>query len=705
MTESPFARLFAPRGIAIVGASGDETRIGGQPLKALRKAGFAGGLYPVNPRYGEIAGQRCYASVAAIDGPCDLAIVALPAKAVPQAITECGAAGIPFAVILTAGFREMGGVGITIEAELARVLAETGVRAIGPNCQGMLTTDTRVWAVFGGIADEVDLKRGPVSCAFQSGGFGYAIVNLAEAQGVGLRHCVSTGNETNIAMPELLDAFLEDAGTSMAFALLEGTPDARRLMAVGRRALEVGKPLLVWKSANTAAGAKAAQSHTANMTGSAALYRAAFRQSGLISVDDVEPIVDFAKLWQLRRLPAGRNVGVLSISGGSGIVFADRGSELGLTLPPFRRETLAALAEIVPGFGSVENPADVTASAVADASLLTRTIAIVLDDPGVDQLAVLLASLPGTAALRAAEAIAAATAASDKPVSIAWSGRRSKSEAAYRVLEDAGIAIVPTPGRLAGAMARLADFADARRRLLTRPAVPMADDVPLPPTDLPKAAGALSEAASKALLARFGVAITREVVVQPGGDVTIATAHLKPPFAVKIVSRDIPHKTEAKAVMLGVAAGAALASAIAEITANALSYKPDAAIDGVLVAEMASGVEFLIGAVNDESFGAAVALGAGGIHAEAFGDVTHRIAPFDIETARDMIGELKVSRLLDGWRGAPAADREALAAMLVAVSDLAWALGPRLAELDINPVFVRAQGEGCVAADALVVLK
>ena len=417
MIERSLDRLFAPRGIAIVGASGDAARIGGQPLHALIKAGYQGGLYPVNPRYPELAGRRCYASVGEIDGPCDLAIVALPARMVPEAIRACGVAGIPYAVILTAGFRETGAAGAAIEADLAGALAETGIRAVGPNCQGMLATDTRVWAVFGGIANEVELKRGPVSCAFQSGGFGYAIVNLAEAQGVGLRRCVSTGNETDIRMPEMIEALLDDDGTSMAFALLEGTPDARRLLHVGRRSLETGKPVLVWKSANTEAGAKAAQSHTANMTGSAALYRAAFRQSGLIEVDDVEPIVDFAKLYQLRRLPAGRNVGVLSISGGSGIVLADRGTALGLRLPEFQQGTLEALAGIVPDFGSIHNPADVTASAVADASLLTRTIGIVLADPGVDQLAVLLASLPGTAALRAAEAIAAATAASDKPVS------------------------------------------------------------------------------------------------------------------------------------------------------------------------------------------------------------------------------------------------------------------------------------------------
>jgi acyl-CoA synthetase (NDP forming) len=673
-----FERLFHPKAIAIIGASSDLTRIGGHPIKALKTAGYKGGLYPVNPKYPEMHGLKCYPDAMAIGQPCDLAIIAVPASGVAQAVRDCGKAGIPFAVVLTAGFRETGPEGRKLEDELVRAVKESGVRIVGPNCQGMLSIQSRVWAAFGSVADETEFRPGSVSCAFQSGGFGYAVVNLAEAQGVGFRICVSSGNETDIDMPELLSAFLDDAGTSAVFAYMEGTPDARRLLDVGRKSLQTGKPVMIWKAATTDAGIKAAASHTANMTGSYDLYRAALRQSGLIEVDDVEPIVDIAKLFAQERLPKGNAVGVLSISGGSGIVYADAAVRGGMTLPPFSERTMAALRKIVPAFGSPENPADITAGFFNDMRLFTDALEVVLADPGLDQLSILLASISGPVAGRACEAIAAVAARTDKPVHLAWSGRHAKSPEAVKALTEAGVPFLTTPVRLARAAATLARFAADQRRLL------------------------LNEAESKTVLQRFGIPVAREVFVAAGADAAAAARGLKAPFAVKIVSRDIAHKTEAGGVKLGVAPDA-LADAVRAVTASATKAVPDAKIDGVLVSEMAQGIEALIGVINDESFGPVVALGLGGVLTEVLKDVTYRIAPFGIETAREMIADLRGAKLFDGYRGKPPGDKEALAEALVAASQMASALAPRLKEADINPVFVGP--DGVVAADALVVLK
>jgi acyl-CoA synthetase (NDP forming) len=696
-----FERLFHPQGIAIIGASADITRIGSHPLKALKSAGYSGGIFPINPRYPELHGLQCFPDVMSIKSRCDLAVIAVPAPGVVQAIRDCGKAGIPYAVVLTAGFRETGPEGRQLEAELARALAETGVRIVGPNCQGMLSVEARVWAAFGSVSDETELKAGTVSCAFQSGGFGYAIVNLAEAQGVGFRYCVSSGNEVDITTPELLSAFLDDPGTSLAFAYLEGTPDARRLLDLGRKSLQARKPVLIWKAGTTDAGVKAAASHTANMTGSYDLYRAAMRQSGLIEVDDVEPIVDIAKLFAQGREPAGATIGVLSISGGSGVVFADAAVRGGLTLPPFAPETLAKMRQLVPAFGSPENPADITAAVFSDASLFTRTLEVVLEDPGLDQVAILLASISGPRADHSAEVIAAAAAKTKKPVHVAWSGRHAKSEKAVKVLEAAGVPFVTTPVRLARAAAVLARFAADRRRLLPRqtPSAPKPSIV-----TLPEGAVTLNEAESKAVLRAFGVPVAKEVFVAAGDDPTAAADKLQAPFAVKIVSRDVPHKTEAGGVRLGVAREG-LAEAAKSVADNARKAAPDAKIDGVLVCEMAQGLETLIGVINDPAFGPVVALGLGGVLTEVLKDVTYRVAPFDLETAREMIAELRAAKLFEGYRGKPAADKEALAQTLVAVSGMAVVLAPRLKELDINPVFVRPAGQGVVAADALVVLK
>ena len=696
-----FERLFQPSGIAVIGASADLTRISGQPVKALKNAGYAGPIHLVNPKHRELHGLACYPDVASIRGPCDLAIVAVPAAAVSQAIRDCGKASIPFAVVLTAGFRETGAEGRKLEDELKQAIAESGVRVIGPNCQGVLSLHSRVWAAFGSVSDETDFRPGSVSCAFQSGGFGYAIVNLAEAQGVGFRYCVSSGNEVDVTMPELLSSFLDDAGTSLAFAYLEGTPDARPLLEVGRRSLETGKPVLIWKAGTTDAGIKAAASHTANMTGSYDLYRAALRQSGIIEVDDVEPIVDIAKVFKQGRLPKGNNVGVLSISGGSGVVFADAAVRRGLTLPPFAPQTLARLREMIPAFGSPQNPADITAAVFNNATLFANTLEVVLQDPGLDQLSILLASISGPSAAASAAVIAAAAARTDKPVHVAWSGRHGKSEAAIKALEGAGVPFVTTPVRLARAAAALARFADDRRRLLPRKPPPAVSPKNLA---LPEEAVTLNEAESKAVLRAFGVPVVKEVFVPAGEDVAAAAQGVDGPFAVKIVSRDIAHKTEAGGVMLSVAREG-LAEAARTVSDNGRRAVPGARIDGVLVSEMAEGIETLIGVINDASFGPAVALGLGGVLTEVLKDVTYRIAPFDLETAREMIADLRGARLLEGYRGKPAADKEALANALVAVSQMAMALAPRLKEMDINPVFVRPVGRGVAAADALVVLK
>ena len=696
-----FERLFHPRGVAIIGASSDLSRIGGHPIKAMKNAGYTGGLYLVNPKYQEMHDLKCYPDAQSIAQPCDLAIIAVPAPAVANAIRDCGKAGIGHAVVLTAGFRETGAEGRRLEAELKRAVSDSGVRIVGPNCQGMLSLEARVWAAFGSVADETDFRLGSVSCAFQSGGFGYAIVNLAEAQGLGFRYCVSSGNETDIDTPELLSAFLDDAGTSAIFAYLEGTPDARRLLEVGRKSLLTGKPVMIWKAATTDAGIKAAASHTANMTGSYDLYRAALRQCGLIEVDDVEPIVDIAKLFAQGRSPKGTSVGVLSISGGSGIVYADAAVRGGMTLPAFSDETLAALRKIVPSFGSPENPADVTASFFNDMNLFTSALEIVLADPRLDQLSILLASISGPSAQRAAEAIAAVANRTDKPLHVAWSGRHAKSAETIKAFSEAKVPFITTPVRLARAAALLARFAADQRRLLPRRPPEVTTPANL---RLPEGAASLSETESKAVLQAFGIPIAKEVFVPVGGDATTAAARLTPPYAVKIVSRDIPHKTEAGGVKLGVTQ-AGLGDAVQGVIGNAREAKPGAQIDGVLVSEMASGIEVLIGVINDESFGPTIALALGGVLTEVLKDVTYRIAPFDLLTAREMITDLRGARLFDGYRGAPPADKEALANTLLAVSKLAAALAPRLKELDINPVFVGREGEGVRAADALLVLK
>lgn len=694
-------RLFQPRGVAIVGASTDPVRVGGAPVKALAEYGFAGSIYPVNPKYDEIQGLKCYGDVSEIPGPCDLAIIAVAAAATPDVLRACGEKKIPYAVVLSGGYRESGTDGAALEAEVRQVLAETGIRMIGPNCQGVINLTDRMYATFGAIAAEPDMRAGRIAMAFQSGGFGFTIALLCEQQGVGFRYLVSGGNETDIKTPELLDAFLDDAETKVAFAMIEGVDDGRALQRVGRRGLSTGKPVIVWKIGNSETGARAAASHTANMTGQYDIYQAAFRQAGIVEVRDVEQLQDLFFAFEAGRLPAGNRVAVITITGGSGIAFADRAVEGGLELPSFDAATTEALEKIIPVFGSTGNPVDTTANLFNQVENFTSAVSHVINDPNVDQLAVLMASVSGPTAEAAAQAVVGAAEASGKPVTVAWSARRERAAAAYAVLEDAGIPIVPTPVRAADAAATLSEFAARQRRLADR----LDMDCPSVDVDLPPDAGALDEVTGKALLAAYGIPVTEDRIVHLGDDPARVAEGLSYPLIAKVLSPDIAHKTDVGGVRANLRDADALAEAVGEIVLAARHARPDAQIDGVIVSEMVSGAEVLVGVINDAVFGPTIAVGLGGIHTEVLRDITYRVAPFDTDEAHAMLGELRARALFDGVRGGPALDVDALAEAVSALSRLAWNHRGRLAELDVNPLFVRPKGQGIVAADALVVLK
>ena len=689
--------LFEPRGVAIIGASADLTRIGGQPVRALHRFGFRGAVYPVNPKHAEIDGLRCYASVADVPKPCDLALIAVPAAASAEAVRACGAAGIPFAIVLSAGYRETGAAGAALEENLRQAAGKSNVRLVGPNCLGLMNLSTRLYAGFGSAFQEPDLLAGSVSLVTQSGGFGFSVLLSLTARGIGFRVALSTGNESDVTTPEVIEALIDDPGTRIICAYIESTADGRRLMQAGRRALAAGKPVLVWKSGNSADGARAATSHTGSMTGRYDVYRAAFRQSGIIEIFDIEDLADACRAFLGGVLPAGKRVASVGISGGAGILFTDRAIARALTLAQLGEDTNARLRAAIPAFGSISNPVDVTAAVFNDAAVLTSVINAILGDPEVDQLAVLLASLPGEKALSTARAIREAIARHNKPIMLSWSARRNRAEAAYALLEEGHVPIYESPVRVAEAAAWLAGFAAARSA-----AAPAA-----PPTvariTMPAGAGPLDEARSKALLAQICIPVAREIVL-PADTELPASLDLEFPVAVKLLSRDIAHKSEVGGVVLGVASLDGVAEAIRSIRANLKRHRPEAANDGFIVAEMIpDGLETLIGVVRDPSFGPVVAFGLGGVMAEVIKDVTYRVAPFGVDEARAMIGELRAAALFGAFRGRGALDVDALANAIARISVFA-AQEDRLKELDINPLFVRPRGKGVAAADALVVL-
>lgn len=704
--QKDLERFFNPRSIAVVGASQDLITISGQPLQHLVSHGYAGKLYPVNPKYQEVLGVKCYASIEALPETPDLVLVLINASRVAGLLRDCGKRGVPYAIVFSSGYSEVGGKGIEMQRELAAVAAEFDIGIIGPNCQGMINVASNVYAGFGSVFF-TGYDAGAVSMVSQSGGFGFSVMNLASKDGgVNFRQMVTTGNEIGVSTLDFIEYFIDDAKTDVIAGYIEGLKDARRLVDVGRKALAKKKPILAWKVGNTAQGQRAAASHTANLGGAMALYQAAFKQTGIIQVEDIQDVVDYSRAFRCGKLPKGNRVAIITVSGGAGILMTDECVARGMQVPQLSAETAEKLKTIVPSFGSILNPVDVTAAIFNDLSLIRRTLQAILDDPNIDAIAMINASLQGELAANIASEITEIAQHSDKPIFLAWSARDELARDAYAKLDALKIPHYKSPVRCGRALAVLSSYAQALRREDVRlnesaPGLSAAGIQTL----LAERSYDLSEHAAKQVLAAYGIGITRETLATSAAEAVAAARAIGYPVVLKVQSPDIPHKTEARALKLGVDSDAVVAAAFDEIKQNARTYNADARIEGVLVQEMVTGgIEAILGVTNDPLFGPAVMFGLGGIFAEILKDVSFRLAPVTKSVALEMIGEIKGAAVLAGARGAALADIDAVADAIVRVSAMAVDLETQMAELDINPLFVFPQGRGVKAGDALIKL-
>ena len=697
-------RFFNPRSIAIVGASQDLITISGQPLKHLQSHRFPGELYPVNPKYQEILGVKCYPSLAALPQTPDLVLILINASRVADTLRECGKRGVPYAIVYSSGYSEVGGKGIDMQRELTAIADEYNIGVIGPNCQGMINVADNVYAGFGSVFG-AEYNAGGVSMVSQSGGFGFSVMNLASNEGgLDFRQMVTTGNEIGVSTLDFINYFIDDPQTEIIACYIEGLRDARLLRETGARALQKKKPIMAWKVGNTEQGQQAARSHTANLGGAMALYQAAFRQSGIIQIDDIQDVIDYGRAFRYGKLPAGNRVAIVTISGGAGILMTDECVARGMQVPPLAPKTVEKLRAFVPSFGSLLNPVDITAGIFNDLTLIKRTLNVILDDPNVDSIAMINASLQGELATKIAAEIAAVARQTEKPFVMAWSARDAVAREAYAILDEVGIPHYKSPVRCGRALATLSWYAEAVRRSKVQQAeTPVVISSGEARKLLAGRRDDVSEHAAKQVLAHYGITVTREELATSKEEAIAIARRIGYPVALKVQSPDISHKTEAKAVRLGLQSDADIVVEYDEIVGNAKAYKAGAHIEGVLVQEMATGgIEAILGVTNDKMFGPAVMFGLGGIFAEVLKDVAFRLAPVTKSVALEMIAEIKGYAVLTGARGAPHADIDALADTIVRLSALAVDLKDHVAELDINPLFVFAKGKGVKAGDALI---
>ena len=688
--------LLSPRSIAILGASADLSKVNGRTLRYLLEKGYAGQIYPVNPKYDRIGGLACYPNVSALPAAPDLAVVAVPARAVASSLRELGRRGTRSAIVFSSGFSEMGDEGRALEQEAVAVAREANVRLCGPNCLGLINAYDNVIATFGQFA-EGETPPGPVGFVTQSGAFGTAIAALARRRDLGLGYFVNTGNEGDVDFVEVMGAVLEDERIRVAAGYIEGMRNGRGLLALGDRAIATGKPLVLAKVGKTAAGARAAASHTGSLAGADAVFDGAIRGRGIIRARNEEQMLDIVEAFAYCALPQGNGIGIVTQSGGAGVLMADRAEELGIRVPVLGAQTQQALKQVIPGFGAAGNPVDVTGQFVAEPALLRDAVRIVLSDPQVHVGIVWLQLMDAyvDTLLSIFEEI---RDQAPKPFMVCWV---AAPDEALRGLRARGIAVLRGAEPCVDACAALIRFAEARRNAVADEAE--RSRLTPPRLALPGHAGPVDSMTARALLEQCGVATAACELARTADEAVRAAARIGYPVVLKIESPDILHKTEAQGVKLGLRDADAVRNAYAAIIGNAKRYKPEARIDGVIVQATASGdVEFVVGLQNDPSFGVVVMAGLGGIHVEVLKDVAFRQAPVTAAEAGRMVDELRGRALLDGVRGKPPVDRAALARLISAVSRFGAAAGARLRELDLNPVL--ASEHGVTAVDWLMVL-
>src|SRR6201995_125218 len=700
----PLDSFFAPKSIALIGASRDKEKIPGRLLSMLRKNEYPGAIYPINPNYGDIDGLKCYKSIAEIGAPIDLAVIIIPARAVVGALEECAAAGVKNAVIISSGFAEEGGDSAGMQDQIVAIAKRTGMRISGPNAEGFMSEVQKVAATF---SPTVDVKPGHVplvatkkriAVVAQSGGIGFAIKHRAKALGVAISYCVTAGNACDPGAGEFLDYMVQDASTDVILLFIEGIRDVDKFLAAAKRAAEIGKPVIVTKVGRSGAGERAAASHTASMAGWSAAYDAVFAKYGFIVSNDLDEAVTIAAVLASNPLPRGDRVAVLTVSGGGGIWGADTVSMQGLQVPELSAGIQEQIKQWMPSYGSAKNPVDVTAQGVRMGGL-QKSIELFDKSDEVDATLVVLSLSSDTRMWFKEAELKPGISGQNKPV--VFYSYTLPSDFARRELAKSGVVVLSSLTHAGVALRRLVEYAKFR------PA-PEADVAALPARDLSAhlKVPPRSEADSKVLLRDAGIALPDEVLVTSRDELDAAMARVGFPLVMKIQSPDIAHKSEVGGVRVGIAAKGEAFSAYRELLESAGKHRPNAAIQGVLVCPMAKkGVEIIIGTLLDKTFGPMVMVGLGGITTELFRDVIYYPAPVGVSEAETMLNELKAAPLLRGFRGAPKADVGTLAKLISEGAVLAAGGKDQVSEIGLNPVLVHPQGQGVTVVDALVVKK
>jgi acetyltransferase len=689
-----------PKGVAVVGASTSPEKLGYQVLHNVIRYGYQGAIYPVNPTAPEILGLKAYPSVLACPDPVDLAVLLVPNKAVPAVMEQCGQRGLKGAVVITAGFREIGPQGKALEQQVIEICHRYGMRMVGPNVLGIIDTVCKLNASFAaGMPD-----RGRIAFMSQSGALCTSILDLALGQGIGFSRFYSIGNKADINELDLVRAWAEDPETRAIMAYLEGITNGPEFIRVASQVTR-HKPIIAIKSGTTSAGSKAVSSHTGTLAGSEAAYDAAFKQCGIIRAGSVQDLFDFARAFARQPLLKGDAIAVITNAGGPGIMASDAVEHAGLRLAALSSETKQKLQAQLPPAASVANPVDVLGDALADRYALA--IEAVLADPNVDALMVVLTPQTMTQIPATAEALGKLSKGQGKPVFGAFMGDAAIQKG-VEVLRAYDVPNYQVPERAVGAIAAMWHH----RNWLNTPPLAV-EELPVEREKVAqvfarvRAEGrvTIGDAEARDVLEAYGVPLPKAGLAATADEAVQLAESIGYPVVMKIASPDILHKSDIGGIKLNITSASEVRDAFDLLTYRGRRYMPDATIWGCQVQQMVKGGrEVIIGVNRDPQFGPLIMFGLGGIYVEALKDVTFRVAPIDRRAATEMLGEIRAYKLLRGVRGEKPSDQKAIVDTLLRISQLVSDF-PEIVELDINPLMVFEQGRGVLGIDMRLALK
>ncbi len=688
---SSLSSLIAPKSVAIIGASNDPHRIGGRALKYMLERRFAGDIYPINPKRETIQGLRAYAHVSLLPACPDVAILALAADQVPAALKELESIGVKNAVIFSSGFAETGQEGEFLQQQIAR--AAGSMRVLGPNSLGVFNAENNFWGTFTATLETGWSLPGRIGIATQSGAYGAHMLCAAREQGVGISTFVATGNEVDITVAEVIGWMAENDGIDIIISYIEGVRNGPELISALQLAKAARKPVIMLKAGRSALGKQAAKSHTAALAGDDAVIDAILREFGVIRVNGAQEALDIAKVATRGIYPQESTLGVLTVSGGAGIIISDDAEQYGVALPEVPSDARARMQAMLP-FAATQNPVDCTAQALNEMTLTGNFGIEMVQTDLYSALLIFFSHAGGVASIVPGLRTELRRIRNARPDVLYILSVLAPDDVIAGYEED-GFLVFDDPGRAVralGAMGRLGrSFAAGESSL---------------PHDLPHfflPEQTQNEAMSKRVLAEAGISVTRDYACTSAAQAIDAAAQIGYPVVMKILSSDILHKTEIGGVLLNVSSVEEVSSGYETLVSRARTAVPDARIDGVLVSQqIGQGVECIMGIQNDPIFGPMALFGLGGVHVEVFKDVVLRRCPFGVSEAHEVIRSIRSLPLLEGVRGSSAVDLNALAEMLSRLSVFAAQAGSRLRSVDLNPVI--ATPTGAWAVDAVLEL-